>query len=107
MRNTKKNLKFEMAPVKKIDHLEKYINMLLDVLGWKPANCMVTDESIVADFLPFCFSNNKKVKSNIEIDKIKKLANVEAKLGVKCNLSDLVIDVARQIQTLAEQSNEK
>lgn len=86
MKNKNEDIEIELASCDEITLLTPYVDKVLEALGHEDA--LVTDESIVCDFLCFCDKE--------EAEKELKLA--VSKLNMDLIRSDRIVDIARRLK---------
>jgi hypothetical protein len=82
-----KKIKFELAPQDDILDYQKEIDRILKHL--KCADSLVTDESLIGDFICFFLTTEERKKV------VEKLAK---KLKMSVSINDLVIEVAKKLR---------
>lgn len=83
--------KIELASTSGIDKYEKEISVILKILGHPES--LVTDESIVWDFL----SHFGDKKENEKYNK-KMVSKISGRLGIEIKPNDLLINIAKKIR---------
>jgi len=99
-----KGHKVFICSAKKIKALDKYVDRVLDAMGFPGA--MVTDESSTRDFAPLDFRSRKLARIN-EKQYEEMLRRAQAKLGIKVGRHDYLWDVARRLKEKDEQEAEQ
>lgn len=89
-------LKIELASQDKVKELDEFADRVIAALGFPGA--LVTDESMVWDFLPISFSRKSK---NVTYDKRatnRMLRRSSKRLGFKIKPNDMIYELAQKLK---------
>jgi hypothetical protein len=84
-------MKIEAASQERIDSLIQWVETILKAMDHTEA--FVTDESLIADFRPYC---GKDIPSQRENEKwLKSISNL---IGLEINMREYIIDIALKLK---------